>query len=85
MSNPSALPKRRGATIFEKREARRRLREELDAQLAEGKHPDEAAEAALKVVEAEYAAAGVDWVSLLPFLMEFIMMLLEMFRKPSGS
>lgn len=80
-----ALLRRKGrvATAAQRREARQRLREEMDRLMENNPQMTlrEAGEEALKVVEAEYAAAGLDWATLLPFLLEFIMALIELFGK----
>lgn len=81
----AALFKRKGrvATMAQRREARQRLREEMDRLLEANPQMNlrEAGEQALQTVQAEYAAMGLDWATLLPFLMEFIMALLEAFSK----
>ena len=78
------LGRRRRPTLAERREARKRLSDEIEKQIAEGKSPQEAQDAALDVLEKEYAAAGLDWATLLPFLMEFIFALLDRFKPKAG-
>ena len=63
----------------------RQIRDEMVTRIQAGTNPDDAADAALSVVQSKFLADGhttIDWTTLLPEIIQFITLLLALFNPP---